>query len=59
MIDREGIPYVADFGLAKRVSEESESSKGSIVGTAHYMSPEQAAGEDELTNHRTDIYASE
>ena len=58
MIDREGIPYVADFGLAKRVSEESESSKGSIVGTAHYMSPEQAAGEDELTNHRTDIYAS-
>ncbi|MDB4637299.1 MAG: serine/threonine-protein kinase [Planctomycetaceae bacterium] len=57
MIDHDGVPYVADFGLAKRVAEENESSKGLIVGTAHYMSPEQASGLDNQTDQRTDIYA--
>ncbi|MBD3675844.1 MAG: serine/threonine protein kinase [Planctomycetaceae bacterium] len=57
MIDQDGVPYVADFGLAMRVSEESGSSSGPVVGTAHYMSPEQAMGQIEKTDHRTDIYA--
>lgn len=38
-------PKVADFGLAKWVSEESISGEGGlVVGTPNYMSPEQARG---------------
>ncbi len=45
LLDREGRPYVTDFGLAKRASEDSAISiSGAILGTPSYMAPEQASG---------------
>ncbi len=58
LISGRGQPFVTDFGLAKRLSAtESISSEGLILGTARYMSPEQARGETKETDHRSDIYA--
>jgi protein kinase-like protein len=54
-----GHAMVADFGLARAVSvsdEESLTGSGIAVGTAEYMSPEQASGEREVDG-RSDIYA--
>ena len=58
LIDKDGKPCIADFGLAKRISaDQSISTDGQILGTARYMSPEQAAGKTSETDHRSDIYA--
>jgi tetratricopeptide (TPR) repeat protein len=51
---------VADFGVAKAISEAKignmMTTVGTSLGTPAYMSPEQAAA-DETIDHRTDIYA--
>ena len=58
LVDEDRKPYVADFGLAKQVSAASSiSSEGRILGTALYMSPEQAAGKSAELDVRTDLYA--
>ena len=58
----DGTVKVLDFGLAKavtqsdtRLSTPSVTTTGSIMGTASYMSPEQARGEE--ADRRTDIWA--
>ncbi len=56
LLDEEGKPHVTDFGLAMRLGEEASSSaSGAIAGTASFMSPEQAAGDRELTT-ASDVY---
>ena len=55
----DGRPMVADFGIALAVSAAAGgrmTETGLSLGTPHYMSPEQATAEKELT-HRSDIYS--
>ena len=55
----DGSALVADFGIALAVSSVGSSrmtETGMSLGTPHYMSPEQAMGEREITA-RSDIYA--
>ena len=48
---------VLDFGLARLAEKGDGTFHGKAVGTPTYMSPEQAAGQTELIDGRTDIYA--
>ncbi|MEO5511421.1 MAG: LpqB family beta-propeller domain-containing protein, partial [Longimicrobiales bacterium] len=55
----EGRPMVADFGIALAVSAAAGgrmTETGLSLGTPHYMSPEQATGEKEISA-RSDIYS--
>jgi len=55
----DGRPMVADFGIALAVSAAAGgrmTETGRSLGTPHYMSPEQATAEKDITN-RSDIYS--
>ncbi len=56
LIDGNGDPKVADFGLAVLESEQSHR-KGERSGTPKYMSPEQVQGHVERLDGRTDIWS--
>jgi serine/threonine-protein kinase len=45
MLDREGNVHVADFGIASATGLDSLTMTGTVLGTAGYLSPEQAQGE--------------
>ncbi|HXV44166.1 MAG TPA: serine/threonine-protein kinase, partial [Anaerolineae bacterium] len=55
MLTPQGLPVLMDFGVAKMLGEGHLTATGTIVGTARYMSPEQASGEH--PDKRTDIYS--
>ena len=60
LVDTEGVPRVLDFGLAKSLSGPEQtlvSLTGQVVGTLPYMSPEQARGNPDEIDTRTDVYA--
>jgi len=45
LLDREGNVHVADFGIASAAGMDSLTMTGTVLGTAGYLSPEQAQGE--------------
>ncbi len=55
LIDVQGRPHVADFGLA--LTDEDFGKGVGFIGTPAYMSPEQARGEGHLVNGRSDIFS--
>jgi len=58
LIDQEGRPLVTDFGLAKRIEDDSSlTHTGAILGTPTYMAPEQAAGSRGRIGPASDVYS--
>ena len=57
LLDNVGKLWITDFGLARFRSDGTLTQSGDVVGTMRYMSPEQAAGDTTLVDHRTDIYS--
>jgi serine/threonine-protein kinase len=55
MITREGEVKVMDFGIARTSTGDTLTQTASILGTASYLSPEQAQGES--VDARSDIYS--
>lgn len=55
LFDRNGRPYLSDFGIAKLSGSQTNVTGSAIIGTPAYMSPEQAQGRE--IDGRSDIYA--
>jgi formylglycine-generating enzyme required for sulfatase activity len=55
MLNQRGEPILMDFGVAKMLGETQHTMTGAVIGTALYMSPEQAQGA--AIDSRTDIYS--
>jgi len=55
LLTAEGEPVITDYGIARIVGATRQTATGAVLGSAHYMSPEQAQG---LTiDGRTDVYS--
>ena len=55
MLDEEGKVKITDFGIAMALSATSYTQTNSVLGTVHYLSPEQARGG--TATKQSDIYA--
>ncbi|WDQ17529.1 protein kinase domain-containing protein [Rhodopirellula sp. P2] len=63
MVGLDGQPKLVDFGLSKSMfrmklpASNSSTHDGAVLGTPLYMSPEQARGDANSVDHRSDLYA--
>lgn len=55
LIDESGTVKITDFGIAVALSETSITQTNSMLGSVHYLSPEQARGS--MATNQSDIYA--
>ena len=56
LIDQQGRPHIADFGLALSENPQDLRAK-EVAGTPIYMAPEQVLGETHRLDRRTDVWA--
>jgi serine/threonine-protein kinase len=58
LVGRDGRPRVTDFGLARRIRDDSAlTAAGQILGTPSFMPPEQAAGKLDQVGPLSDLYS--
>lgn len=55
LMTSDGHAKIADFGIARAVTESTMTYKGNIVGSVHYFSPEQAKGS--YITPKSDVYS--
>jgi len=56
LLNGDGRAKVTDFGIAREVDvEQSMTQTGTVLGTSHYLAPEQARGE--LVDEKSDVYS--
>jgi serine/threonine-protein kinase len=55
LVSDDGVVKLADFGIAKATEQSSITQVGSVLGTAAYLAPEQARGEE--AGPRADLYS--
>lgn len=55
LVSETGVVKLADFGIAKATEQSSITQVGSVLGTAAYLAPEQARGEE--AGPATDLYS--
>ncbi len=55
LVDQDGNVKITDFGIATSLSATSYTKTNSVIGTVHYISPEQARGGN--ATKKSDIYA--
>lgn len=55
LLDSEGLPKLADFGIARAATEVTATTTGKILGTVSYLAPELVR--DGKSDSRTDVYA--
>jgi serine/threonine protein kinase/WD40 repeat protein len=58
LMDQSGQVRITDFGLAKRIAEDSGlTATGAVLGTPSYMPPEQASGQRVKLGPASDVYS--
>jgi serine/threonine-protein kinase len=57
LMTKDGTPKLADLGLARAELDHSITQSGMVLGTPHYMSPEQAEGKTREIDIRSDLYS--
>jgi serine/threonine protein kinase len=58
MIDSNDQPRITDFGLAKKLADDSDLTvTGQVLGSPHYMPPEQASAQREQVGPWSDVYS--
>src|SRR5262249_54199219 len=56
LLDSDGRPRLADFGLARQLDDAAATLPGAVLGTPSYMAPEQVAGSGAEVGPATDVY---
>lgn len=57
LLDNRDNIWITDFGLAHADRQSTITLSGDVIGTARYMSPEQARGGQSRVDEKTDIYS--
>lgn len=61
LVDAQGQVKVIDFGVARAIADDDGDSRhtstGQLVGTVHYMSPEQVEADSSKLDERSDVYS--
>ncbi len=55
LIDDKGVAKITDFGIAVAMSENALTQTNTVLGSVHYLSPEQARGG--MATKKSDIYS--